>query len=46
MENAKSNDDDFMPTSLSGATGAIQIDRQTEVQAEEDKKKKKKKCKC
>ena len=46
MENAKSNDDDFMPTSLSGATGAIKIDRQTEVQAEEEKKKKKKRCKC
>lgn len=48
LEHSKtnSNDDDFMPSSLSGAQGAIKIDRQTEVAAEEEKKKKKKKCKC
>ena len=39
------NEDDFMPTSLTGAAGAIKIDRSTEAEAEE-KKKKKKKCKC
>jgi len=42
----QNNEDDFMPTSLSGASGAIKIDRATEAAAEEDKKKKKKKCKC
>jgi hypothetical protein len=41
-----SNDDDFMHSSLSGAVGAIKIDRQTEIAAEADNKKKKKKCKC
>ena len=46
MENAKSNDDDFMPTSLSGASGAIKLDPTTEKAAEEQKKKKKKSCKC
>ena len=46
MENAKSNDDDFMPSSLSGASGAIKLDRETEAKAEEEQKKKKKKCKC
>ena len=46
MENAK-KDDDFMPTSLSGAAGAIKIDRTTEAEAEEKQAaKKKKKCKC
>lgn len=39
------NDDDFMPSSLTGASGAIKIDRSTEAAAEEEKKKKKK-CKC
>lgn len=43
---ASSTEDDFMPTSLSGATGAIKIDRSTEAAADEEKKKKKKKCKC
>lgn len=40
------NDDDFMPTSLTGASGAIKIDRSTEAEAQEEQKKKKKKCKC
>jgi len=31
---ANNNDDDFMPSSLSGAQGAIKIDRQTEKEAE------------
>ena len=42
---SNNNDDDFMPTSLTGASGAIKIDRSTEAAAEENKKKKKK-CKC
>ena len=46
MEQMMSNNDDFMPTSLSGAAGAMKIDRQTEKEAEADQKKKKKKCKC
>eukprot|EP00806_Schmidingerella_arcuata_P002455 Macronucleus_3218.p1 GENE.Macronucleus_3218~~Macronucleus_3218.p1 ORF type:complete len:220 (+),score=79.17 Macronucleus_3218:1-660(+) len=40
------DEEDFMPTSLSGAAGAIKIDRQTEKDAEQEKTKKKKKCKC
>jgi len=44
---AGKQDDDFMPTSLSGAAGAIKIDAKAEADAEEEqKKKKKKKCKC
>jgi len=39
-------DEDFMPHSLSGATGAIKLDRETEKAAEQEKSKKKKKCKC
>jgi hypothetical protein len=46
MENAKSNDDDFMPSSLSAASGAIKLDATTEAAAEENREKKKKKCKC
>ncbi len=46
MEQAQSNNDDFMPSSLSGAIGAIKIDRQSELAADADNKKKKKKCKC
>ena len=34
MSQANSNDDDFMPSSLAGAQGAIKIDRQTEKEAE------------
>ena len=45
MANTKS-DEDFMPDSLSGASGAIKIDRTSEAAAEEKKEKKKKKCKC
>ena len=33
------NDDDFMPTSLTGASGAIKIDRTTEAEAQEEQKK-------
>ena len=40
------DDDDFMPSSLTGASGAIKIDRTTDAAATEDNKKKKKKCKC
>lgn len=46
MEQMINNNDDFMPTSLSGAAGAMKIDRQTEKEAEAEKTKKKKKCKC
>jgi len=46
LEQAQNNNDDFMPSSLSGAVGAIKIDRQTEIAADADNKKKKKKCKC
>lgn len=45
MANTKA-DEDFMPHSLSGATGAIKIDRATEKEAEQEKTKKKRKCKC
>lgn len=45
MSQSKS-EDDFMPASLSGAAGAIKIDRATEAEAADEKKKKKKKCKC
>lgn len=39
--------DDDMPMSLTGAAGAITIDRKTEAAAAEtQKEKKKKKCKC
>jgi hypothetical protein len=34
VSQANSNDDDFMPSSLAGAQGAIKIDRQTEKEAE------------
>lgn len=40
------DDDAVMPASLSGAAGAIKIDRETEKEAEKEKTKKKKKCKC
>jgi len=46
MENAK-KEDDFMPASLSGADGAIKLDRTTDAEAtERQTEKKKKKCKC
>jgi len=36
MENAKSNDDDFMPSSLSGASGAIKLDPEMAAKAGEE----------
>ena len=39
-------DDGDMPTSLTGAAGAIKIDPSTEEAAKESQQKKKKKCKC
>ena len=46
MAQTAQNDDAGLPTSLSGAAGAITISPTTEAEATEEKKKKKKKCKC
>ena len=43
---ASKQDYDFMPSSLSGAAGAIKIDPKVDAEKEEEKQKKKKKCKC